>query len=88
MRFAVFAVAFSTMPVLACADGTQPTDEGDPPTPAATTVTLSPTTLSFSALGETQQLTATARDQNGATMSGASVTWASSASTVAGVLST
>ncbi len=40
----------------------------------ATTVTLSPTTLSFSSLGDTEQLTATVRDQDGATISGASIT--------------
>ena len=61
-----------------------PTDTG----PVATTVMLSSATLSFSSVGETQQLTATVGDQNGATMSGASVAWASSATTVASVSST
>ena len=51
--------------------------------PVATTVMLSPTTLSFSSFGETQQLTATVLDQNGTTISsGASVTWESSSSSV------
>ena len=59
-----------------------------PPTPVATTLTLSATVLSFSSLGTTEQLTATVRDQNGAAMSGASVAWASSASSVASVSST
>jgi len=35
------------------------------PTPVATTLALSPTALSFSSLGATEQLTATVRDQNG-----------------------
>ena len=55
--------------------------------PIATTVTLSPSTLNFSSFGETQQLTATVLDQNGATISGASVTWESSGSSVASVSS-
>jgi len=46
----------------------------------ATTVTLSPTTLSFSRFLETQQLTATVLDQNGATISNAFLTWSSSSS--------
>ena len=54
----------------------------------ATTVLLLPTTLSFSSLGETQQLTATVLDQNAATINGASVTWESLSSSVASVSST
>ena len=68
----------------ACGGTDSPSDTG----PVATTVILSSATLSFSSVGETQQLTATVRDQNGATMSGASVAWASSASPVASVSST
>ena len=55
--------------------------------PIATTVTLSPTTLSFGSFGDTQQLIPTVRDQGGATISGASVTWESSSSSVASVSS-
>ena len=55
--------------------------------PVAATVMLSPTTLSFSSFGETQQLTPTVADQNGATISDASVTWESSSSSVASVSS-
>ena len=51
----------------------------------AASVTLSSATLSFTSLGETQQLTATVRAQNGQTIAGATVTWASSASSVASV---
>ena len=53
----------------------------------ATSITLSATSLSFSSLGATQQLTATVKDQNGATMSGASVSWATSSASVATVSS-
>ena len=42
----------------------------------------------FSSFGATEQLTATVLDQNGATMSGASVAWVSSASSVTSVTST
>ena len=69
----------------ACGDGgTTPTS---PPTPVATSITLSLTSLSFSSLGETSQITATVKDQNGATMSGASVSWSSSSASVATVSS-
>ncbi len=68
----------------ACGGTESPTEAG----PVATTVAISPTTLSFSSIGETQQLTASVRDQNGAIMSGAAVTWMSSASNVASVSST
>ena len=75
--------------LLACGDGgTTPTSPPTPATPVATSITLSETTLSFSSLGETSQLSATVKDQNGATMSGATVTWSSSSASVATVSST
>ena len=71
--------------LLACGDGgTTPTS---PPTPVATSITLSATTLSFASLGQTQQLSATVKDQNGATMSGTGVSWSSSSASVATVSS-
>ena len=60
----------------------------DPMTSVATTVTLATTTLSFSSFEDTQQLIATVRGQNGAIITEASVTWTSSASSVASVSST
>ena len=57
-------------------------------TPVPTIVTLSPTSVSFSSLGEKQQLTPTVTDQDGRTMTGASVTWLSSLDPVVGVSST
>jgi hypothetical protein len=57
------------------------------PTPVATSIILSATSLSFSSIGVTQQLTATVKDQNAANMSGASVTWTTSSSSVATVSS-
>ena len=73
----------------ACGDGgTTPTSPPTPPTPVATSITLSATSLSFASLGETSQLTATVKDQNGATMASATVTWATSDAAVATVSST
>ena len=65
--------------VLACG-GDDPVDP-----PVATTVAVSPATATFAALGETAQLTATVRDQNGDIMPGASVRWASGDGAVATV---
>ena len=59
---------------------------GSTTTPVATTIELSESALTFAALAATTQLTATVKDQNGATMSGASVTWSSSNPAVATVL--
>ena len=91
IRFPIHRVlVVGTLLSLACGGKdapTGPTEDGTP-TPVATTLTLSATVLSFSTLGATEQLTPTVLDQNGATLSGASVSWASSASTVASVSST
>ena len=75
----------------ACGDSgsspTTPPTPPTPPTPVATSVTLSATSLSFASLGETSPLSATVKDQNGATMSGASVSWSTSSASVATVSS-
>ena len=74
--------------LLACGDGgTTPTTPPTTPTPVATSITLSATSLSFASIGATQQLSATVKDQNGANMSGASVSWATSSASVATVSS-
>ena len=83
--------------LLACGDGgtgpaTSPTTPTTPtptppPTLVATSITLSATSLSLFSSGATTQLTATVKDQNGATMASATVTWATSADTVATVSS-
>ena len=85
---AVGVALLLSLSILSCGSDAAGPAQGDAPTPVATTLTLSATVLSFSSLGETEQLTATVRDQNGATMSGASVAWASSAVSVASVSST
>ena len=57
-----------------------------PPEPARpTTVTVSPATTELTVLGATVQLSAEVRDQNGRVMAGATVTWTSSANSVATV---
>ncbi len=58
-----------------CTPSDSPTD---PPTPIATTLTLTPTSASLSALGATQQLTATVLDQDGDAMAGQTMVWSSS----------
>jgi hypothetical protein len=55
------------------------------PTPVATTVTVTPTSGTLTAVDATLQLSATVQDQNGQTMSGQGVTWSSGATGVATV---
>ena len=65
----------------ACGD-----DSATAPEPARpTTVTVSPATHGLTALGATVQLSAEVRDQNARVMAGATVTWTSSASSMATV---
>jgi hypothetical protein len=72
-----------------CGGGDSPTTPTTPtpPTPVATSVTLSATSVTV-ALGETSQLSATVKDQNGATMAGKAITWGASDAAVATVSST
>lgn len=58
-------------------DGTEP--------PVVATVTVSPTYIELSALGETHQLAVTVLDQHGQPVTGSPVTWASSDNAVAAV---
>ena len=55
------------------------------PTPAPTTVAVVPATAELTALGATVQLNAEVRDQDSRAMAGATVSWSSSAVTVAAV---
>ena len=74
--------------LLACGDGgTTPTTPPTTPTPVATSITLSAASLSFTSLGETKQLSAAVKDQNGSAMTGASVSWSTSDASVATVSS-
>ncbi|MYC88788.1 MAG: hypothetical protein F4X22_11180 [Gemmatimonadales bacterium] len=84
-RAGVAAVLVSST-VLACGGDDDPGPVAPPPpAPVATTVEVAPATADLTALGQTVQLTATVRDQNGGIMSGASVTWTSGDAAVATV---
>ena len=61
------------------------TSSGGGTTPQVATVTATPSSVSFTAPGETAQLTATVFDQYGAVMSGASISWSSTNTAVATV---
>lgn len=61
-------------------------DSGSAP-PEPTTLSLTPSTISFTALGQTQQVSASVRDQDGQVMAGAGLSWTSSAPSVASVSS-
>ena len=61
--------------------GGDPTPPPDPPTPA--TLTITPASVTFTAIGDSEQFTAQVRDQYGNVMTGVSVTWASLRPTVA-----
>ena len=71
-----------------CGGDSTPTAPTSTPSPVATLITLSEVSLSFASLGATSQLSATVKDQNGATMASATVTWATSDDAVATVSST
>ena len=67
-------------------DTSSPTVPPQPPaTPVPTSVSVSPSSSTLAALGATAKLTAEVGDQNGRTMSAATVTWSSSATRVATV---
>ena len=67
--------------------GGGPATPTQPFVPVATSMTLSSPSVTLASLGETTSLTATVKNQNGATMSNASVTWSTSDATVATVSS-
>ncbi|MDE2663339.1 MAG: Ig-like domain-containing protein [Gemmatimonadota bacterium] len=85
--FAIPAIVGIAALVLSCGDdGVGPTaPPARPPGPAATTVTINPSSATFTALGETAQLAAEVQDQTGQVMAGAAVAWASSDASVASV---
>ena len=73
------------MATLSC--GEAPVEPPTPRPPAAvpTTVTVTPATVDFTAIGKTTRLTAEVRDQFGNVMAGTAVTWSSTATSVATV---
>ena len=85
LRIPAIVVSGIAVLTLSCGDdGVGPTPPPPPPpAPVATTVTVDPGSVSFTALGETARFTAEVRDQNGQTMAGAAVAWASTDASVA-----
>ena len=82
----VLSAAMATVAwAAACGDGGTEPSAPPPDPPRPTTVTVTPATAELTALGETVQLRAEVRDQNGQAMAGASVTWASGSAAVATV---
>jgi len=74
--------------IAACGDGsTDPVPPPPPPPepPRATTVIISPPRAELTALGETLQLAAQVRDQNGQAMAAVTVTWSTGNAAVATV---
>ena len=71
-RFRVGVLLVPTL--LACGDA-EPS--GPPPRPAASSLTVNPSSLALEAIGQSVQLTAEVRDQYNQTMSGVAVTWTS-----------
>lgn len=59
-----------------------------PPTPVPTTLSLSVSAISLASLGDFATVTATVKDQNGATMTGQTVTWGVADAGVAGLSAT
>lgn len=75
IRRLILGAALAVPPLLAtCKKSEEPK--------VATTIVITPATVSFATLGRTQQLTAVVKDQNGAVMTGVKVTWASGGAAV------
>lgn len=74
------AIAAVSLALIRCSNNSGPA------TPAA--VEITPSTVTLGAVGSIQQLTATVKDANGGTISGATVTWTSNNTAIATVSST
>src|SRR5690606_10962834 len=88
----ITARAAGTALVIACAAGCDAADTTsvvvDPEVPSApvvASVTATPATHAFTAVGQTQQITARAYDDRGSAISGAQFSWSSSNSSVVSV---
>ena len=73
------AAALALLLLAGCADATEP------PAPRPSAVAVTPSHAEIPAIGQTMQLTAEVRDQNGRVMTGAVLTWSSSTAAVASV---
>ena len=81
----VIAALAALASAVGCGDGATGTPSRPPDTPRPTSVRVTPPTARLTALGATVELGAEVRDQNGQVMTGVTVAWTSSASTVATV---
>ncbi|WP_425153041.1 Ig-like domain-containing protein [Candidatus Palauibacter sp.] len=79
------ATGLSFIAILSCGESPTTVPPPPPPTPRPATLSVRPPTAELTAFGDTVQLAAEVRDQNGQIMSGVSVTWASSSIGVATV---
>ena len=93
--FLTLALAACSLVSIACGKDsstnptpTQPPSPPAPPATVATRIDIAPETANLAAIGETIQLRATVKDQNGAAISGAAVTWSSGNTAVARVNAT
>ena len=68
-------------------DSTGPSGDSPPPAPNVASVVVTPAATTFATLGETVQLSASASDASGNTISGETFTWSSSSTSVATVSS-
>ena len=68
-----------------CGGGSSPTTPT--PTPVATSIILSVTSVTLDSIGNTAQLAATVKDQTGTVMAGKAITWASSDAAIVSVSS-
>ena len=84
MLTGVLAACLVALAATGCGEGTVEPPPPPPPT-VPTTLTVSPTSATLQSLGETAQLTAEVRDQNGQAMANAAVAWTSSDPSVATV---
>lgn len=83
MRIAGLCLMLGATVLVGCSGGGD--DPTPPPTPVFTTFTVDPSSIPTLTVGGTQPLTATAKDQNGATMSGLATTYISNAPGTASV---
>ena len=84
-RDRIFVVAMVSVVGWAFACGDGGTDPQPPESPEPASVTVSPSTAEFTAVGATVQLTAEVRDQSGQAIAGAAVAWMSGDASVATV---
>jgi len=75
-------LGLGALALLSCSDAVGPV------VPTPTSLTLQASSVAFTALGQTEQLTASVRDQQGAPMSGVTLTWTSRTESVASVSGT